>query len=67
MKLTPQQLKANDDFFNRISSIAKMYVWPDTGHVYKIQEGCFICDSPESFNTLKDNTSKSFHHKIKMK
>ena len=39
MPLSPQQLKANDEFFNRIASMTKMYAWPDTGHIYKIEDG----------------------------
>jgi len=67
MSLTPDQIKANEDFFNRIASMTKMYAWPDTGHVYKIEEGRFICNSLESFNDLKSITPETFHHKIKMK
>jgi hypothetical protein len=67
MSLSPQQLKANEEFFNRIASMTKMYAWPDTGHIYKIEEGVFICDSPKSFNDLKDITPETFHHKIRMK
>jgi len=67
MSLTQEQLKANEDFFNRVASMTKMYAWPDTGHIYKIEEGHFLCDSPEAFNALKEITSETFHHKIKMK
>jgi hypothetical protein len=67
MTLTQEQLKANEDFFNRVASMTKMYAWPDTGHIYKIEEGSFICNTPEAFNDLKSHTPKTFHHKIIMK
>jgi hypothetical protein len=67
MSLTKEQLKANEDFFNKIASLSSIYAWPSTGHVYKIEKGVFICDSIKSFEDLKNNTPKSFHHKIRMK
>jgi hypothetical protein len=67
MTLTQEQLKANEDFFNRVASMTKMYAWTDTGHIYQIEDGVFLCDSQESFNDLKSNTPKTFHHKIRMK
>lgn len=67
MSLTPDQLKANEDFFNRVASMTKMYAWPATGHIYKIEEGNFICESQESADDLKSITPKTFHQKIIMK
>ena len=67
MKLTQHQLEENEKFFNRVASMTSMYLWPETGLFFIIENGTFICDSKEAFETLKDNTPESFHHKIKMK
>jgi len=66
MSLTQSQLQANEDFFNKVALMTRMYAWPDTGHIYQIKEGVFLCATPESFNDLKSITPKTFHHRIKM-
>lgn len=67
MALTKKQLQANADFFERISKYSNFYFWSNMGFFYEIEGGSYICADKVSFDTLKHNTPKSFHNKIKMK
>ena len=66
-KLTSQQLKANEDYFNGVAKYSKIFVWKNLGHTYEIQNGNFIANNEKAFIDLKTNTPESFHTKIKMK
>ena len=67
MILTPIQLEANRQFFMRVLSTTKFYVWPATGHFYEVFESKFVCASPEAYNDLKSHTPESFHRFIQLK
>ena len=67
MILTRIQLEANRQFFMRVLSTTKFYVWPDTGHFYEVFEGKFVCASTEAYNDLKSHTPDDFHKFIELK
>jgi len=66
MTLTKEQLRANELFFIQVASVSKSYFWPHYGFLFTIDEdGCYISPSKRAREILKDNTPKTFHHKIK--
>ena len=64
MSLTQEQLKANEDFFNKVASLTNTYIWKEYFFVYKIKDGNFICDSQESYDMMKKHTTLAFHKRI---
>lgn len=68
MALTQSQLKANEDYFIKLSKITKMFLWKDYGLMYDIDNnGNYIAHTKRGYQTMLINTPKSFHSKIKRK
>ena len=67
MALTKQQLQANEQFFKQVAQFTSMYIWPDYGFVYLIENGVYIADTKRAYKTLMENTPKTFHKNIKLK
>ncbi len=59
-------LKLNEKYFTKIASMTNNYFWPDKGHMYKIDNGDFICPTQKSYSDLKGATPSTFHKHIKM-
>jgi hypothetical protein len=64
MKLTEEQLKANEDFFDKVASLTNLYVWKEYLYVYKIEDGMYICSCEDSYNKMIEHTTPSFHKRI---
>ena len=63
--MTNQQKIANERYFCGISTMTRMYLWQDKGHLYNIEDGKFIAPNQRAYDDIKSITPSSFHNKVR--
>lgn len=62
--LTPKQLQANADYFQKIiDQRADVYIWKEEREVFVIDDGK-LKGTKRGVRCCKEITPKSFHHKL---
>ena len=58
-QLTDFEKEENNKFFDQVKSVLTeggVWIWPDTGYVYKLKDGKLVSDSEEANEALREIT-----------